>query len=195
MLVLPCSKLNAQAKVIYTGNEKIDMAAEAIILRCTNDKMTNKEKLIACYNYLVKKMYYTHGSRKVQIHVTAKEKKIFKEKRAQLKKAGKITYSNKFRKDYSHLLTLSGTCKHMSGVMCILANHLGYKAGYCTGRYIRSNGTSTEHWWNYVVVNGKKLYCDVQAANCSWKSHHSQKAVNNYCLKDKNSRVWRKHHR
>lgn len=193
--VVPCSA-RVEAKVIYTGNAKIDTAAEAIINRaCSKKDKTAKQKLKACYNYLVKNMKYTHSKRKAKIRPTAAERKLYRETLKELKAKKGVVYSKRFRKDYQHLLSMSGTCKHMSGVMCILANHLGFKAGYCTGRYIRGNGTSCEHWWNWIRVNGQKRYCDVQAANCSWGRHHSQRTVNSYYLKAKNSKVWRKHHR
>ena len=86
------------------------------------------------------------------------------------------------------VLTMSGTCYDMSAVFCIFANRLGYDAGLCSGRYVRSNGSSCEHWWNYVRINGKKKYFDVQAANAM-----KGKKFSYYC-KSRSSRVWRKHH-
>ena len=140
-------------------------------------------------------MRYSHSNGRVRVHVTKKEMKNHRKNMVSMLSDKKIRYSSKFSSDYANLLTLQGTCKDMSGVFCILANHLGFKAGYVTGRYVRSNGSSTEHWWNYVVINGKRYYCDVQAANDSWDRHHSMGAVNGFYLRDKNSHGWRKHHR
>ena len=192
---LPMFGLKAEAKNIFTGNLKVDCAAEKIINRCTKPGMSQRQKLKSVYTYLVKTMRYSHSNGRVRVHVTKKEMKNHRKNMVSMLSDKKIRYSSKFSSDYANLLTLQGTCKDMSGVFCILANHLGFKAGYVTGRYVRSNGSSTEHWWNYVVINGKRYYCDVQAANDSWDRHHSMGAVNGFYLRDKNSHGWRKHHR
>lgn len=189
MLLLPIASVNTQAKVILTGNKKIDMAAEAIIRRCSKPHMTNRQKLKKCYAYLVNKMHYTHGRGHVRVKLSKREKKACAAALKEMKKKG-VKYSKKFKGDWRNLLTLSGTCKDMSGVMCILANHLGYRAGYTTGRYVRSNGSSVHHWWNYIIIKGKKYYCDVQAANDSSKKHKY-----NWYLKTYGNKFWRSHHR
>ncbi|MCD8019219.1 MAG: hypothetical protein LUF92_06440 [Clostridiales bacterium] len=195
MFLLPVFGMKVEAKKIYTGNVQVDAAAEKIINRCTDSDMTKKEKLWAVYVYLVKNMKYSHSDGSVRVTVTKKEKKAWKATVKEQKKEEKITYSSRFSSDYRNLLTLQGTCKDMSGVMCILANHLGFKAGYDNGTYIRSNGSTTEHWWNYVKVDGKKKYFDVQAANCCWLNYHSIAGIKTYYLKDASSYAWRKHHR
>ncbi len=192
ILCLSFFRADAQAKAIYTGNTKIDCAAEAIINRVSKPGMTNRQKLKACYDYLVKNMRYSHSDGKVKIKPSKKETEAYKAVLAALKEKGEVTYSRKFKGDWRNLLTMRGTCKDMSGVMCILANHLGFHAGYKTGRYVRSNGSSVEHWWNWIKVEGKKLYCDVQAAN---DGGHSQKRINKYYLKSAGSQGWRRHHR
>lgn len=189
MLLLPMCKADVQAKVILTGNKKIDMAAEYIIQRVSKPNMTRRQKLKACYSFLVNKMTYTHGRGHVRIKLNKKQKKASAQALKEMKKKG-VKYSSKFRGDYRNLLTLSGTCKDMSGVMCILANHLGYRAGYVSGRYVRSNGSSVEHWWNWISIKGKKYYCDVQAANDISKKHKYK-----WYLKTRSNSYWRRHHR
>ena len=185
-------RVNSEAKAIFTGNSGIDCAAEAIISRASKEGMSKKEKLKACYTYIVKNMHYSHRNGRVRIKPTKAEKKAYKMKLKFLKASKKITYSRKFKGDWRNLLTMKGTCKDMSGVMCILANHLGYKAGYKTGRFVRNNGSSVEHWWNWIRVGGKKLYCDVQAANFG---RYSKRRANSYYLKSNGNRHWRRHHR
>lgn len=188
--------VKAEADVIYTGNTKVDAAAEKIIERCTTDNMTSRQKLKAVYQYLVKKMRYSHSRGPVRVKVSKKDKKALRVKKAELKQNGvKIKYSSRFRREYDNLITMQGTCKDMSGVFCILANHLGYRAGYVTGTYIRRNGTTTEHWWNYVIIQGKKYYCDVQAANCSWGKSRKESASTSFYLQSAGSKEYRKHHR
>ncbi|MBR5046849.1 MAG: transglutaminase domain-containing protein [Eubacterium sp.] len=189
---LAFARVNLQAKAIYTGNHKIDCAAEAIIRRASKKTMSREQKLKACYYYLVKNMRYSHSGGSVKINPTKAEKKLYQKNYKELKDSKKIRFSNKFRGDWYNLLTMRGTCKDMSGVMCIIANHLGFNAGYKTGRYVRSNGSSVEHWWNWIVVNGKRLYCDVQAAN---DGGHSIGRMNSYYLKSYGDRNWRRHHR
>lgn len=187
--------VKVEAKRIYTGNVRVDAAAEKIIRKCTRPEMSRKKKLRSVYTYLVKHMSYSRRPGRVRVKVTPQQKKRWKAQEKQLRRKGKVRYSGKFSSVYDNLLTLQGTCKDMSGVMCIMANHLGYKAGYHVGRYVRSNGHSSPHWWNYVIVNGQRRYFDVQAANHSWSKHHSMAAVRSFGLRRGNSRGWRRHHR
>lgn len=180
------------AKVIYTGKDKIDTACEIILAKCSDEKMTSKEKLKAVYEFLVKNMKYSHSKGSVKIKVSKDQIQKFKKTEAEQKAAGQVSYSKKFRRRYQNVLTMRGTCYDMSTVFCIMANHLGFKAGLCSGRYVRSNGSSCEHWWNYVKIDGKKKYFDVQAANASWKGHH--KMSKSFFWQDKNSHAWSKHH-
>ena len=160
MLVLcfaSASNLHVKAKAIYTGNKKVDCAVEAIIRRASKKGMSREQKLKACYIYLVKHMTYSHSGGRVRIKPGKAERQLYKKNLQALKVNKKIRYSRKFRGDWQNVLTMRGTCKDMSGVMCIIANHLGFNAGYKTGRYVRSNGSSVEHWWNWINVNGKRL--------------------------------------
>ena len=193
MLVMCAAfSFRTEARMIYTGKTRIDTACEIILDRCSNPKMTCKEKLKAVYEFLVKNMKYSHSKGSVRIKAGRQRILKFKKKEAALKAAGKLTYSKKFRRRYRNVLTLRGTCYDMSAVFCIMANHLGFKAGLCSGRYVRSSGSSCEHWWNYVKIDGKKKYFDVQAANARWKSRH--KMSKSFFWQDKNSHAWSKHH-
>lgn len=181
-----------EAKRIYTGNNKIDAACEIILQRCTNPKMTSKQKLKAVYEYLVKNMKYSHSDGHTRIHVKKAHVKAVKKQKVVLAYYKQLKYSKKFRSRYRNLITLQGTCYDMSAVFCIMANHLGYRAGLCSGRYVRGNGSSCEHWWNYVVISGQKKYFDVQAANACWKGHHKMN-VSYYC-QSSGSHAWSRHH-
>ena len=195
MLFSPLSGVKAEAKSIYTKSRVTDAAVEKILAKCTNDSMTNEEKLEKVYIYLVKHMKYSHRKGKIRIKVSSADKKAVNEKISELKAAKSISFSSKFKRRYKNVRTLQGTCYDMSAVFCICANHLGFKAGLHHGRYVRGNGSTCEHWWNYVTINGKKKWFDVQAANASWKGHHSNKAIMNFYNKSKGSKAWRKHHR
>ena len=189
MAAAPLFSLNVQAKKpIYTNNAEIDAAVEIILDRCTSPEMTKKEKLREAYVYLVNHMHYTHSRGSVKIHVSKKKKREVRQETKALKKERKTHFSSKFRSRYRHVLTMSGTCYDMSAVFCIVANHIGYDAGLCSGRYVRSNGSSCEHWWNYVRIDGEKRYFDVQAANAM-----KGKKFSYYCKRG-SSRTWRKHH-
>ena len=193
LLMMPVA--TAHGKSIYTNNTKIDTAADKIIRKCTTKGMTKEQKLKAVYIYLVKHMHYSHSRGHVRVKVSKKDIRAMKSQKKLLVKSNKVKYSSKFRRRYHNLLTMQGTCYDMSAVFCILANHLGYSAGLNSGRYVRGNGSTCEHWWNHVVIKGKTRYFDVQAANDSWKRHHSMGAVMGFYKKAKGSRSWRKHHR
>ncbi|MBR0381509.1 MAG: hypothetical protein IJH71_03625 [Eubacterium sp.] len=195
MLFSPLFGLKAEAKSIYTKSRVTDAAVEKILAKCTNESMTNEQKLEKVYIYLVKHMKYSHKKGKIRIKVSSADQKAVNAKIAELKAAKSISFSSKFKKRYKNVRTMQGTCYDMSAVFCIIANHLGYKAGLHHGRYVRGNRSTCEHWWNYVVINGQKKWFDVQAANASWKGHHSTKAIMKFYKKSKGSKDWKKHHR
>lgn len=186
---LVCVKADTNAKVIYTSSVRIDAAAEKIINSCTTPEMTKEQKLRQAYLYLVKNMTHSWSYGSTKIKVSAKDIKEIKKKRAQLKKEKKIVFSSKFRRRYKSLLTLHGTCYGQSMAFCILANHLGYTARMCHGTF---NGN--EHFWNYVVIDGKRKYFDVDIANYYWKRSKSMAKVNFFYCKNKGSREWRRNH-
>ncbi|MEE1228007.1 MAG: hypothetical protein U0K57_03480 [Lachnospiraceae bacterium] len=192
---LSFGRTEAAAKKIYTPRHEINAAADKIINRATTPDMTKEQKLKAVYVYLVKNMHYSHSAGPVRVKVSKQDKKRARQELKQLKSVNALSVSTKFRRRYRNVLTLQGTCYDMSAVYCVVANHLGYKAGLDSGRYVRGNGSTCEHWWNYVTINGHRRYFDVQAANASWKSHHNQKAIFAFYNKSKGERVWRKHHR
>lgn len=185
-----CISFNTEAKVIYTKSLRVDAAAEKIINKCTTPDMTKERKLREVYLYLVKNMKHSWSYGRVKIKVTKKDIKNIKAKRKELEKNKQIKYSSAFRKRYRSLLTLRGTCYGQSMAFCIMANHLGFPAKLCHGTF---NGN--DHFWCYVVIDGKKQYFDVDIANYYWKRSHSMKKVNFFYKKAKNSRAWRKNHR
>ena len=99
-----------EAKRIYTGNNKIDAACEIILQRCTNPKMTSKQKLKAVYEYLVKNMKYSHSDGHTRIHVKKAHVKAVKKQKVVLAYYKQLKYSKKFRSRYRNLITLQGTC-------------------------------------------------------------------------------------
>ena len=200
ILVMICSLLlcmaaffgfghDADARIIYTTNDKTNAVAEKIIKRCTNDKMTQEQKLKAVYEYLVRNMRYSWSTGRTRIKVTKKEI-------AQTKALGKklkVARSREFKNRFKNVATLQGTCYGQNKVFCILANHLGYTAHMVHGTHVTAAGHS-DHYWCYLYIKGKKRYFDVQAANRTYKHNKHSKELKVLYMGSKKSRYWRKHY-
>lgn len=189
MLLLFSLGVKSDAKVIYTTNARTNAAAEKIINSCTNDSMSKEEKLRAVYYYLVKNMRYSWSTGSTKVKVSKKDIKETKKKA----KALKVSYSREFRNRYKNVSTLQGTCYGMSKVFCILANHLGYKAHMCHGQHV-TGGSSSSHYWCYVVVNGKKKYFDVQYANRCYHRNSNSAEIESCFMANRGSKYWRNHY-
>lgn len=161
---MTCS-VQASAKVIYTGNLDVDTRIEKIIKKNTKPGMSKKQQLKACFVYLVQHMTYTHHKNgKTKVVITNKDRAAMKAKIKELKAEKGIKFSKKFRRDFISARTLRGTCKGQSAMMGMIANHLGYRAGYVTGVFYGSHKV-VGHWWSYLIYKGKRYECDVNAAS------------------------------
>ena len=157
-------KSKTEAKVIYTTNERVNAAAEKIIRSCTNDKMTDDQKLYAVYMYLVKNMRFSYSNGRTRLKVTAQDIKNVRAAEQELTLKKNISYSNKYHRRYKCVTSLQGTCYGMSMVFNILANHMGYSAGVVHGKHVTHH--VSDHYWSYLVINGEKRY--FSAKNIRW---------------------------
>lgn len=176
-------------KVIYTTDAHTNAVAEKIINSCTNASMSKEEKLRAVYYFLVRNMRYSWSTGSTKIKVSSKDIKETKKKAKKMN----VTYSREFRNRYKNVRTLQGTCYGMNKVFCILANHLGYKAHMCHGQHV-TGGSSSSHYWCYVVVKGHKKYFDVQYANRCYHRNNNSAEVESCYMGSRGDSYWRKHY-
>jgi hypothetical protein len=189
MLFLFAFAVKTDAKVIYTTDAKTNAVAEKIINSCTNDSMSKEEKLRAVYYYLVRNMRYSWSTGSAKIKVSKKEIKETKKKAKRLK----ASYSREFRNRFKNVASLQGTCYGQNKVFCILANHLGYKAHMCHGQHV-TGGSSSDHYWCYVVIKGQKRYFDVQYANRCYHRNSNSAEVECCYMGSRRDRYWRAHY-
>ncbi|GEM_PF-2973852 len=190
--LLFAGKANAEAKLIYTTDARTNAVAEKIIQRCSDEDMTQEEKLRRIYMYLVHHMRYSWSTGSTKVHVSKKEINKTKAKAAVLG----VSYSSEFRNRYKNVRTLQGTCYGMSKVFCILANHIGYEAHMCHGTHVTGGGSHrSSHYWCYVRINGEKRYFDVQYANRCYHRNRNSSEVEACYKSKKHAKYWRRHYR
>lgn len=189
--LMTCS-LQTSAKVIYTGNLDVDTRIEKIIQKNTKKGMTKKQQLKACFVYLVQHMTYTHHRNgKTKVVITKADRAAMKKQIKELKAKKQIKFSKKFKKDFISARTLRGTCKGQSAMMGMIANHLGCPAGYVTGIFYGGHKV-VGHWWSYLIYEGKRYECDVNAACVK---RYRKSGGLKYFMQPANTRKWRKTHK
>lgn len=104
---------------------------DAIIKSCVKSGMTDKEKLIAIHDYMIKHYSYDYS------------------------------FSQESYSYLGLLDNSKGVCQAFATMFEELASRCGIKAGTVTGYAGEPGGTLGAHMWNCVQINGKVYYIDV----------------------------------
>ena len=155
----------------YTGYSDVDYIAEQMVKAAgVTVKMSDEEKVKKLYHYMTLnfkhiKAGYDTSSYKVYYNLNRLRSKINEYDTAVYKKwiKGGIVFDNKLAGWLSmyNLQRRIGVCTENATVFKILLAHVGVQSGLCEGYYLNRNGTKSGHTWNWVVVDGKKYFYDV----------------------------------
>ncbi len=155
---------------ILTGDMEVDYMAEQIIKDAKiKDSMSDDEKVRLIYHWMTVNQkhvhYYANGSYQTYYKLASSKKKIksYRKKTDKLYQQGELDYSNDYdmiRRKWCMERRI-GVCTDHAVIFKILCNHVGIKAGVCSGYYLNRNGTKPAHSWNYAVVGGVTYYYDV----------------------------------
>lgn len=132
------NKLNRSGR-FTTGDAKLDALLTKIIKSQTTDKMTQKERLKKCFQYVYKNCKY----------------------RADVKrKIGTNSWDRKAA--YTMLSTKKGNCYHFASAFTYLAKKCGYNAKTISGYiyYIPANAYFRHGWTEISLADGSKRVCD-----------------------------------
>lgn len=63
---------------------------------------------------------------------------------------------------YEMMLKRSGNCAHFAALLTVLLTRLGYDCRLIDGDFVNNDGSTYEHKWNYVLVDGQYYWLDVR---------------------------------
>lgn len=63
---------------------------------------------------------------------------------------------------YEMMLRRSGNCAHFAALLTVLLTRLGFECRLIDGNFINNDGSTYEHKWNYVLVDGQYYWLDVR---------------------------------
>ena len=122
---------------IYSGCEAVDSYVRNIIASETTNDMTNAEKLHAVYSYLVWNFSYGYST----TYPTLGNQKYNVD-------------TNLICLAYSLFKTGVGQCNNYSAAMVLLSLALGYEAKMFFGKYIANSGSTAQHYFSCIKIDG-----------------------------------------
>ena len=60
------------------------------------------------------------------------------------------------------MLKRTGNCAHYAALFALLLSHLGFDSRMIHGQFINMDGSTAEHTWNYVLVDGTYYWFDIR---------------------------------
>ncbi len=183
---------------ILTGDLETDYMAELILSKIIKDTMTNEQKIKAVYTWVVKNVKHDENRWDTEKFPVVYEKDVLSlPARAYLKECrqnaaeGKILYSNSYYTQSAAdvLKRRVGVCSTISQTLQVLLNHLGFESSVVHGMYKNRNGSTLDHYWNNVKLNGKEYWLDVDVELSNWRGG----SVNYYWYL-KGDKEWKTNH-
>lgn len=71
---------------------------------------------------------------------------------------------------YEMMLKRTGNCQHYSALLAVLLGRLGFDCRLIPGEFINGDGSTVEHKWNYVLVDGQYYWLDVRMDHATYAS-------------------------
>lgn len=180
---LPMTALAGEAKPygtvpIYIGYVDLDYMAEQILQEIGVSGSTDRERILAVYNWIIRNCRRTGTADKQYFdmdEVLEKSSGTFLDRMEQDFMDGKLTFridvaGNMGTNDgflpcdsndyvawsaYQMMLYRVGQCNHFAGLLTVLLGHLGYDCRLIDGEFINNDGSRVEHKWNMVLLDGK----------------------------------------
>ncbi len=145
---------------VLSNGKRAESAAVSYAVKAvknaTNSKMTQEQKLKACYNWIIKNFYYERDYQD-----PAKLKKNW------TKSYAEYAFKNK-----------KGNCYKYASAMGYCAEILGYDARVAYGK-IASGNSRTNHGWTEIKINGTYYIFDTVQADY-YKGNYYKRTYKNY---------------
>ena len=216
---LPMTALAGEAKLygtvpIYIGYVDLDYMAEQILQEIGVSGSTDRERILAVYNWIIRNCRRTGTADKQYFdmdEVLEKSSGTFLDRMEQDFMDGKLTFridvagnmdtnngflpcdSNDYVawSAYQMMLYRVGQCNHFAGLLTVLLGHLGYDCRLIDGEFINNDGSRVEHKWNMVLLDGKYYWLDVRMDHANYE--RTGKLEHSYFLIEDNTQ-WEKKH-
>ena len=145
---------------------EFEQVVRQVLAQCTNENMTQDQKLLAAYNHICDITTY---------------------KRTYDVPSG--DWTRQYAMDvYS---TGKGNCYRYTAAFAYLAKELGYDVRICTGTIKAARGGVTPHGWAEINIGGTWYICDPDMGDVKGRSNYYLKTFEQYPVKPLNrEKIW-----
>ncbi len=174
--IAPAAEAADTLTPIYNGNGYADYLAEAVLAEIPTDGMTDTEKVWAVYSWLITNCARQGSADTAYLTVDTETLTTFVEEANEKLDRGEIVlddsgmyeaaYAASFGSDM--LVYRVGNCAHFASALKLLLNHLGYPCDVIWGEFKNLDGTTYEHKWNDVQINGTWYWLDVRMDHANY---------------------------
>ena len=169
---------------VRTGDARVDYLADELLKQIPTDGKTDAQKLQAVYDWIIRNCVRDGWDGKTwfdETQVSAAADALerdpdyqaqilrpeFKAERTPGDLPGMFIYdydSNAYLAAFAYdmLLKRCGNCAHFAALLSLLLTRLGYDCRLIDGVFINNDGSTYEHKWNYVLVDGQYYWLDVR---------------------------------
>jgi len=173
---------------VYLGDAETDYLADQILAQIPTAGKTDLEKIRAVYTWIEKNCkrtewdgtYWFDESKvaaaletyaaQVQARLDGGTASLRQELEASTSEPDENGFyllgydSNGYLDSFAKTMmyTRSGNCAHFSSLLAVLLSHLGYDCRLIDGEFINNDGSTYEHKWNCVLVDGQYYWLDVR---------------------------------
>lgn len=190
-LVLTALPVQAQAAVrtvpIYIGNSVVDYLAEELLKEIPTAGKSPTDQILAVYDWIIANCsrYDWDGVIHFDEARAAADSSAFAQSLDRKLENGQILLRRALKAEsgclqtetdyldfdssqyiasyaYEMMRTRTGNCAHFASLLTVLLGHLGFDCRVFHGEFINMDGTSVEHTWNYILVDGRYLWADIR---------------------------------
>lgn len=194
LTLLPVTASAAGTQIpIYLGNAEVDYMAEEILKEISTAGKNATEQIRAVYDWIIQNcsrytwdgVYHFDAA-----EVASQGTGAFYESMNAARKEGKLVLRRELEQEagyssaegmyisydsnlyiatfaYEMMMTRTGDCAHYAALLAVLLSHLGYDCRLIPGDFVNTNGSTVEHKWNYVLVDGQYYWLDVRMDHAS----------------------------
>lgn len=205
------------ATPIYLGYADVDYMAEEILKEIPTAGKSSTEQIRAVYDWIIQNCsrYEWDGQFHFNEAVVAEQARgDFYEHCISKVDAGEIVLRNEYVSApnnpqtnaiyldydssayiasfaYEMMLKRTGNCAHYAALLAVLLGHLGFDCRLIDGDFINQSGSSVEHKWNCVLVDGAYYWLDVRMDHSMYASTGK---IGYYYFLEPSTAVWSEQH-
>ena len=169
---------------VRTGDARVDHLADELLKQIPTDGKTDAQKIQAVYDWIIQHCARDNWDGKTWFDETQAASAAdalerdpdyqaqilrpeFKVERTPGDLPGMYIYdcdSNVYIAAFAYdmMLKRCGNCAHFAALLTVLLTRLGYDCRLIDGVFVNNDGSTYEHKWNYVLVDGQYYWLDVR---------------------------------